>query len=273
MGFRVVEDTARTFWVSTDGSSTYYIGQLVTYMQASKAVAVGGTVAPLAVPAGAADTTNFQCIAGVVTGINAYPAPLSNSTGEYVTGVTTQATQLARDWRGNGGMYSPNDPQVLIQITEILPNTIVEGDIYNAAIGTAPTVLTSTATDTTGFTSAGTTNACEFTPVANTCTIYCRTGANMGLYRVTSDTSTTAPAVTVGFPYDVAIGDTFVRVSMKQGLSRIYINGPGLYIDNSLSGGSTNYFDVFCYKLKLDEAGKEVAQFRFANQHFDTTRA
>ena len=273
MGFKIVEDTARTYWASTDGSSTYYIGQLVTFMAASKAVAVGGTVVPLAVPAGAADTTNFQCIAGVVVGFNRYPAPLFGSSGEYDTGVITQAAQLARDWRGNGGMYSPNDPQTLVQIAEILPSTIIEGPIFNAALGVAPTVLTSTVADTTGFTTAGTTNACEFTPVANTCTIYARTGANMGLYRVTNDTSNTAPDVTVAFPYDVGIGDTFIRVSMKQGLSRIYINGPGLYIDNAASGGTTNYFDVFCYKLKLDEPGKESAQFRFANQHFDTTRA
>ena len=221
-GFRVAEGVAtggaRTLWVSGDGSSTYYKGQLVSLVAASKAQ-VTGTVVPLAVPAGLADLSNFQVPFGVVLGFNDR-SPTWNSTILAESGggaIATQAAQLARDVILGGGMYSPNDPQLLMKISIITPWTVLEGPIFNAAIGTAPTLLTDTAGSATGYTTAGTTNACEFTPVANSCTIYCRSGANAGLYRVTNDTSTTAPDVTVAFPYDVAIGDTFVRVGAKQG--------------------------------------------------------
>ena len=51
MGFSILEGEGRTFWVAANGSSTYYIGQLVSYIAASKGQ-TNGTVVPLAVPAG-----------------------------------------------------------------------------------------------------------------------------------------------------------------------------------------------------------------------------
>lgn len=271
--FKVVEGEGRTFWCSTNGSSTYYNGQLVAIVQASKAVAVGGTCVPLAVPAGEADTTNFQVIYGIVAGNN-NRTPVSDSTGEYITGVTTQATQLARDGAFQEGMYSKGDPQALILVTEVLPTTVIEGPIYDAAYKTLVADLTvSASTDTDGMVSANVTvNAATFTPVANRATIYCRKGANAGLYRVTASTSTTAPQVTIAFPRDIAVGDTFCYVPYKQGFSRAYIAGPGLYLDAN-DGGATNNFHIFVYKLDLSTAGKESAQFRFANTHFDANRA
>jgi hypothetical protein len=259
--------------MASDGSSTYYVGQLVTYIAASKA-ATPGTVLPLAVPAGAADTSNFQIPAGVVVGFN-NRTPTYDATwkANSAAGVLTQALQVSRDWALNKGMYAIGDPQVLLDVAIIEPCSLIEGPIFNAAYGTAPTVVTDTGgADTTGYTTAGTTGACDFTPVADYATIYCRTGANGGLYRTTNDTSTTAPDVTVAFPYDVVLGDTFVRVPLKQGYSRIYIAGPGMYIDASATP-ATNYFSVFVEKLDLAIAGSEKALFRFANIHFDPMRA
>lgn len=276
-GFMVAEDTARTYWAATDGSSTYYIGQLVTYVAASSAL-TPGTCLPLAVPAGVLDVTNRQVIAGIVVGFSD-KFPTYNSTyGQYATGVTTQANLTTRKNTGiynqGRGMYAPSDPQVLIEIAEVLPSTLIKGYICETG-GTAPTVVTDTGgADSTGYTAAGTTSACAFTPVKDTCTIYCRTGANMGLYRTTNDTSATGPDTTVAFPNDVTLGDTFVRLSIKQGLSYMYISGPGLYIDNTLSGGTTNYFSTIVYHIDAREAGKEYAVFRFDPIHFsDTFRA
>ena len=272
-GFEIAEGTARTFQAMTDGTSTYYLGQLVAYSAASKA-ATPGTVVPLAVPAGAFDTTNFQTIAGIVVGIDD-KTPTYAAMGQYVTGVVTQAAQLARSFYHGGptGMYAPRDPQVILTIAEITPNTVIRGPICETG-GTAPTVETDTGgADSTGYTTAGTQSASSFTPVANTCSVFCRTGKNMGLYRTTNDTSTTAMDVTVAFPYDVVAGDTFVRLSLKQGLSLIYISGPGMYIDNTLSGGTTNYFSAFVYNIKADEAGKETAEFRFDGCHFSQIRS
>jgi len=272
--FSVVENEIRTIWCALDGSSTYYDGQLVSILAASKAH-VTGTVVPLAVPAGAADTTNFQLIFGVVVGTNDITATY-NSTGRYITGAITQAAQVARitsGFFGAEGMYSKSDPQPLVEVAVIGPNTVLRGDIRNAAVGTAPTVIADAdGTDTTGYTTAGLTSACDFTPVANNCTIYCRTGANAGLYRVTNDTSTTAPDVTVAFPYDVALGDTFVRVPMKQGSSNVYIGGPGLYFDVAQTA-ATNTFNVHVLDMNLTEAGKEHATFCFSPVHFDSARA
>jgi len=273
--FDVVEGEGRTLWCATDGASTYYKGQLVTLIGASKA-AINGTVKPLAVPAGVSDTTNFQVIFGVVVGLNRRNpqyTPVGGFSLEYEAGVVSQANQLAREWTGQEGMYVKGDPQVLVQVTEILPTTILKGLLCNAALGTAPTLLTvSVSTDADGMISANvTTNACEFTPVANKCTIYCRKGANAGIYRVTGDTSTTVPQVTTGFPYDVVVGDKFVRVPLKQGFSSIYIAGPGLFIDSHL-GLITHTFEIIVYNLNLAEAGKEHCTFRFTNTHFDAAR-
>ena len=277
MAFTIVNRNLEPpIWCSTDGSSTYYVGQLVSVIAASKANIVNGCCSPLAVPAGVADTTNFQIPWGVVIGINTYYDKYLSTTpfATYETGVLTQANQVARvssGFAGQEGMYVKGDPQVLLQVERIFPNTVLRGNIYNAAVGTAPTLLTTTAASATGFNAAGTTNACDFTPVADMGTIYCRTGANAGLYRITHDTSTTAPACPLNFPYAIAIGDTFVRVPVKQGYSEVYIAGPGLYITSALT--ATNNFTILVDRLGLEIAGSEYADFRFALDHFCSKRA
>lgn len=259
-------------WCSTDGSSTYRIGQLVAISAASKA-ATAGDVVPLAVPAGAADTTNNQVIYGVILAFNNKLANSFDSTSEYIAGVTTKAAQLARTWAFQEGMYIKGDPQVLVLVERIYPHTILRAPICNASLGTAPTVVKDTAgTDTTGYTSAGTTGACDFAPVANLASIYCRTGANAGMIRKTSDTSTTtAPAVTVGFPNNVALNDSFVRVPVCKGLSYIYITS-GLFLDCSQTP-ATNYYEAIVTDLDLRDAGKEAVEFSFSPVHFSGAAA
>lgn len=270
--FKIVENLMeKKLWCAMDGSSTYRVGQLVTVLAASKA-AVPGAVKPLAVPAGAADTTNLQVIYGVVAGFNNRLNPTFDSTGEYCAGVTTKAAQLARDWAFAEG-FSKGDPQPLVSVELIRPDTILRGSIYNATLGTAPTVSTDTGgADSTGYTSAGTVTAMDVANVADYGTLFCRSGANAGFERTLHSASTTAPSLTVGFPYSVALGDKFVGVPLKRGLSYIYIAGPGLFIDSS-NGGGTNSFAVLVHSLKLDEAGKESADFSFCSCHFDPARA
>ena len=273
MGFKV-EGPCRVVQFPGDGSSTYYVGQLVAFSAASAAATPGGVV-PLAVPSGIDDITNLQTVAGVVVGFNRR-TPTYNATwlANYDGGaITDQATQLARDWALNKGMYAIGDPQLLIDVAMVTSETLLEGPIYNNAYGTAPTVVTDTGgADTTGYTTAGTTGAADFTPVAYNCSIYCRTGKNAGLYRTTNDTTNTAPDVDIAFPYDVVAGDTFVRVPLKQGLSAIYISGPGMYINCSL-GAATNYWNVIVEKLDLAVAKQEKALFRFCPGAFNHYRA
>ena len=268
--FRIAEGPSRTFWVAANGAATYYVGQLLSF-NTTTVGAINGAVIPIVVPNGAADTSNKQVIAGIVIGFN-NRNQISNATGQYEIGVVTQATQLARDWMGQEGMYAKGDPQMLVQIAEILPDTVIEGDIRNAAVGTATTLLTATAGSTDGGVTAITTNAVEHTPVTLTGTIYCRSGANAGLYRVNKNTVTTAPSVTTAFPRNIAIGDTFVQVPFKQGFTTAYIDGPGLYLSTAVGPGTATNFHLIVYKLDLSVALKETAHFRFANCHFDAAR-
>ena len=280
--FKVIEGTGKRRWVAGDGSSTYYVGQLVSYIAAS-AAATNGTVVPLAVPSGAGDATNLQVVAGVVVGFNRR-YPVSTTVGS-VAGIpydggalVTQAAQLAIERFGQEGMYSKGDTQLLIQIEEIFPDSVISGPIYNAAYGTAPTVSTLTAVGASpadGLVTAATANAADAASILNMGTIYCRTGANAGLYRVNKNTTVTAPSVTTAFPYDEVVGDKFLCVPLKQGSSMVYIAGPGLYIDNSKvpTAAGTTLFNIFVDKLNLAVAGAERAEFRFGLDHFARLRA
>jgi hypothetical protein len=272
MSFKI-ENPHRVVQFPGDTTSTYYVGQIVSFTAASKA-AIPGAVVPLAVASGVADLANQQVIAGVVVGFNnrtpVYDATLkANSAGGTIV---TQAQQLARDWALNKGMYVIGDPQLLIDVAIIDPCSLIEGPIFAGAYGTACVVGTDTGgADTTGYTTAGTTTTLGFTGVNDFATVYCRTGANAGLYRTLNSTSATAPDVEAAFPFDVVAGDTFVGAPLKQGFSYIYIAGPGMYIDQSASP-ATNYFEVIVEKVDLKVAGSEKALFRFCPQHFNFYR-
>ena len=201
--------------------------------------------------------------------------------GQYIVGSVTsiaaQAARVSAGIFGQEGMYAKNDPQVMLLIEPIDSNTLIEAPIFNAALLTPPTVITTSAASATGFTSAGTTSACDFTPVAGNCGMYCRSGSNQGIFRTTIDTSTTAPQTEVAFPAagGVAIGDTFVRVPLKHGKSDIYIGGSdyvGMYI-NCAQSPASNTFQVIVRHLALEEAGKERAIFKFTSDHFANARA
>lgn len=278
MSFNVVEGEGRTFWACTDGSSTYYLGQLVSYV-GDGAGMCNGAVVPYSSSHGAADTTDKNIPAGVIVGFNARTpayATLGSRSVESAAGIVTSALQVTRigtGITGGGGMYG-QDPQLLVQIAEITPNTILKAPFYKSAYGTSVTELTHTSVaDTTGMaTAAATLDACDFTPVTLLAAIYCREGKNRGLYRTTVDTSTTVPDLTTAFPYNSTIGDKYVRVPAKQGISYVLIAGPGMFIDSAL-GLATNYTTVFCYELNLQTAGQEYMVFRFATMNFDNARA
>lgn len=263
MGFEIVEGPVRELWAGTNGAATYYTGQLQVWSNEG--------VYPVAAASGAGDTSGKQIIAGVALGANVR-TPTFDATylANVATGVVSQANQLARDVAFNGGNYPIGDPQLLIKLGMIDSSTILRAPICNAAVGTAPTVVTATvgSTDGLGFTSG----ACDFTPVADYATTYCRSGANKGLFRVSDDTSTTVETNDVGFPYDIAIGDTFVRVPLKLGLARLQVGAIGLYVAAEATPG-TDYFSVIITKLNLAEAGKETVEFKFLPLHFDPLRA
>ena len=257
MGFRRAKGKANLVWMTVDATDTLYRGQLVE----------GGSdgVLPLGAATGANDTTGNAQIIGIVVGDN-NKTPLYDSTYKthYITGVATQALLAARETILHQGEGRPKgDKRAMVLVDVIDCNTWIYGPIFVSAYGTAPSLLTATAASADGGVTAPTTNACDFTPVADLCTIYCRTGANAGQSRVTTDASTTGPTVTHAFMEDIAIGDTFVRVPMVIGRSYMQTEATESMYINGAHQPVTDYWLVTCIKLGLEEAGKEHAIFRF----------
>ena len=266
MSFKVMSQLADIDigWYPVAGTNTLYVGQLV-YSTADGLNTVGAA-------SGAADTTSKTPPWGVIVGVND-DAPVYDTTNKVnkIVGVETQAAQVARTFIGVEGMWSKNDPQAFVKVARIRPGTILQANIYNAAVGTAPTLLTVTTGSTDGL--SFTSNACDFTPVDQFAVAYCRSGANAGLYRHTSDTSTTACTVLKAFPQDIAIGDTFVRVPGRtHGQAYAQTDTSSLYFNCAVSP-ATDYWVIDVDSIDLSAAGKETVTFAFNVDHFGLKRA
>lgn len=263
-------------WMPLTGDSAdiFREGMIVTNVKANKDLTQDG-VLPLGAAVGVADTTAFKIPLGVIVGFNAYPGnEVYDSTykGTQMTSIASASLHGATtSYLGGGSMHtSVADGTAKAQIALIDTCTYLKAPIYNAAYGTAPSVCTVSTASTTG---AGyTASACDFTPVAGLCTTYCRTGANRGTYRVTSDTSTTVKTVYDYFRYDIAVGDTFVSVPLRLGTCYIQLDAEATYIEASASP-ATNYYIVDVVELSLEEAGKEYAIFKFQPDQFSFARA
>jgi hypothetical protein len=184
-----------------------------------------------------------------------------------VSGVINENRAYDATYRGYKATYSTTQADIAaygaatVQVSLIRPwDTLVWGAIYNAAYGTALTVCTCTSENSGGTTIAHTGNSITDIP-DDFVTVYCRTGANRGIYRVATTTTATQTDVTVPFPYTIAVGDTFVVASCKLGIGYLDIPATANCIDgnNNLDA----YYDVFYHEINLEEAGKEYAVFSF----------
>jgi len=265
MGFEVIHSPAKPIWVPVDTTTERYLGQIVYYGKATPANTGGVNVMPAA--SGACDVTNMLVPWGVVIGDNnatpVYKAlTTALVTSQYITGVDTAAAQIARDFRGAEGMYSKGDPQPLVQVARITPETVLRGYFRNSAtVGTTViTTLSPTAVATTAMTFA----TFGMTGVADNTTTYCVKGANAGLYRVGTDASATAATYTREWPYTPATTDTFKRVNVRQGICRMNFDTTyGLWIDN-VAALTSNYYVVNVLNLNLSgSAGEEYCDFQF----------
>ncbi len=262
MAFKVAGNNDRgTAWYPIDSTSILYHGQIVESR--------GDGVGIIGIPNGAFDTDGNTNVLGIVVGDN-NATPVYDSTYKVnkITGVLTQTNQLARSWTGvEGHMYPKNDPQALVEIALVGPETVIEGPIRKGGINTNITLLTVTTASTDGLTSM-VTNACDFVPVGDMETMYCRTGANAGLYRITTNVTTkTTVTNSVAWPQDVAVDDTLVRVPARHGMSYIYIDSLAMYIDATKPAG-TDYYGVNVVDMDLSTAGEEKLWFTFSPIHF-----
>lgn len=266
-GFTIVNEPVRTMWFPVDYNSvTLYVGQLVNWSFAdSKQGLIAYAVA------GAADTTADHAPLGIVTGFN-NRTPVFNTTykGEYGTSVSTQAAQLARESVLAEGKMWRKDPALMAQVAIIDSTSIIKGRIFKGSYGTACQVVTNTVQSVDGSTI--TTAALDDTYPAYNAMWYCRSGANMGLYRPSYSASKTTHTFYLTWPYDIEVGDTFTYVAFSLGMTKALFDSVGTYIEQI--GGdndttyATNYLWLNVLEVNLATAGDEYAIFRINPYQF-----
>ena len=135
---------------------------------------------------GAADTTSSPSSVpfGVVVGNN-LKNPAYNST--WQANAITDATPLASttEYAMIEGVWAKGDKQAMVQVALITPETVIKGPLYNAALGTAPTLLTATTAVSAGGTSA-VTNATDAVAGIDTTSVLCTGGLVLILVRIES---------------------------------------------------------------------------------------
>ena len=267
MGFEVVHDNPFMIWAPIVDSDVIRVGSIVA-CQADEGVV------PIGAAGGANDTTNKLVPYGIVVGTNhtadGEEADTTNSTVQ-ITDVSPHDSVTKRV--GQEGVTPRGDRQAMVKIALITPDTIIKGSIFNGAVGTPPTVATGTSAASATGVALTSTTAVDSAGVAVLSTIFFRTGANTGVYRITDDTSTTVMTWDKGTPNDTALGDTYVRVNLRSnGPSRAQFDAEGLYID-AAAAVTADYYGIDVIKLDLSESGKENVYFKFNVDHFSLKRA
>jgi hypothetical protein len=273
MAFSIVKDAGEKIWVPVEPSATIYNGALVAVD--SSGLADG--ISALAAASGVSNTSNKDIPFGVCLGNN-LKTQLYNATYKtnYITAPAAGSSHGdTTEYAMVDGVFGKSDhrPYVLVELIKGT-NTTIRGNIFNAAVGTAPTLLTATVASTDGL--GTTTNATQFTPVANACTIYCRKGANKGAYRILDTTSTTVHTWTQAMNHDIAIGDQFVATHPRY-FSTSYLQlgaTVGLWVEASFTpAANSHYYQVEVERLDLSVAGQEFVEFRFGGDNFCLVRA
>lgn len=210
-----------------------------------------GHVMPIATAAGTPDTD--QPIIGACVGVVNDPLYSQTYQGDYNTYDNAIAAVVANE----------NQGPAKVKVAIARPGDIYEAPVVKDTIGTALDVVTNTTTEAAGttLTTASGTDYQE-----GYATLYCRTGANRGLYRVLTTISATSKVVTVPFPYVLTENDTFVIAQLKLGRSIMLPDSQFQAIDGDVATGG-NYYNIFCHKMDLSTAGAEKAWITFNPSH------
>jgi len=270
MSMSIVHNSYQTIWVPVKPAVTIYVGGLVGI----DISAPSEGVEMLPVAAGVANKTNNDMPFGIVVGTNR-KEPLWDSTNlrEYITAPAAADAHdgASIEYVGVEGPWAKGDPIPMVKIDVLMPGSVIRAPIFNAAVGTAPTVVTCTTAGTSGVT--GTFGAIDFTPTAdNDGTLYFRSGNNAGAYRIMDGTSTTALQWDMATRNDVLVGDTAVAVPVRShGPATIYFHATTMsFIDAAVepAKAGTNLWAVNVLRLDLSEAGKEYCEFCFLTNHY-----
>lgn len=259
-------DPGQRVWVpvAANAANTVYEGSIVT-------LGTDGVVA-LGQAAGAYDTTGKDgtpSTAGIPFGLvlgtsRRWESYNSTQKRDQITSIITTNANFyptGAEMAGLEGGWGM-DKQAYVYVERIFPHTILRAPIYFTSLGTAPTVNATTVGSATGV--GYTTATFGFTSVQYNTSSYCRTGANRGIYRVTTNGAhATVFTFTSPWPAAVAVGDTFTHVNIRtHGTSRIQLDSTSSFVlgDAALTG---DYFEADVVRLDLSEAGREYVNFRF----------
>jgi hypothetical protein len=162
--------------------------------------------------------------------------------------------------------WAKGDLMAMVHVAVLDPTVVLRSRIYNAALGTAPTI----GTIASGASTLGcTVNTLEATGVASCATAYFRTGAAAGCYRVTDDASPTAITWDLALTTTCAVGDKLVRINGLRpfGYSKCQFDATLMWIDCN-DELTTNHFSINVKKLCLEKAGEEYVEFTLNPYHF-----
>ena len=272
VGISVVQGSPQSVWMPLETGATVHVGSLVMKTTASPTEGV----LTLADSAGVYNETNCNVPLGVCIGTNR-KNPLYSSTylTEYITepGEADPHGGASIEYVGVEGPWAKGDPIAMVKVALIDPSTVLRAPIRNAAIGTAPTLLTATNVTHDADGKGVTTNTSECASITTPLsTIYCRTGANAGAYRLCDTASASIHAWDTAMRNDCVYGDTFVLVPVRtHGLSTVMFDATtAMFIDSAddpVANGTARW-GINVVRLDLSTAGNEYCEFSFLTNHF-----
>ena len=273
MGFEVVHDIPQKIWMPVMNTDTLYVGQLVTSSNEG--------AKPLSVASGTGDETNKtdsvglisngtsenNLVFGVVVGTN-LKTPDHDTTLKAEKITYADPSSVANDtYIGHEGVEPLGDVQARVEVIPLTAESVLRAPLYTDAFGTAPTETTLSGSPTT---TAATSAATDESGINSQSTMYVRTGAARGSYRVTTDTGTTSITWDVPLVFASASGDKIVRVNLRPwGFCKMQIDSEAMYVDTGATI-TTNYFLIDVLRLDLSIAGSEHVEFRFNPYMFQT---
>ena len=261
MSFSVVHGSPQSIWVPMFYETTIYMGGIVSWDATAASDREGLQMLPQA--AGYWNDTNYDIPTGVAIGHN-LRRPVFNTTGqcEYITSATPLASTT--EFVSHGGSEFPmGGREHFAKIALINPCTVLRGPLVDAAVTGAPAVGTvSVASGSDGLDC--TASAASVALVAGFASIYFRTGANAGAYRVLDATSVTAHEWDTPCYTAVAIGDTVVAVNvLPVGLSKVQLLATYMTGFDINEAVTSHYFGIDVIRLNLAEQYKEYVEFSF----------
>jgi len=195
------------------------------------------------------DTFPIGFVSGVVDGARSYKKAVSG-TAEYGDCATYTVTQSVIADTGPGE----------IQMTYAIPGiTLIKAPIFNGLWGTALAENVIATENTAGTSVIITTTTADFTSKYGT--VYCRQGANRGIYRTMTSYDTVTATVTIPFPYTISVGDIYILTGVNLGYSGMQIPVAADCVDGNHVMDES--YSVYCHELNLEESGKEYMVFAF----------